>query len=146
MFKHKPLEIRKTLVKAMALRMAQAYGVKKKALPELLDCQKSVINNWGYYGRIPFEYLDQCHDKTGASMDWLLYGNIPKFKMTDQKLTQLQEIVAKLFLDGDDFNMITENYPGAGKQLSDKLEKDLLKWLGVEPAVHESALPQHQED
>ena len=130
MFKNKPLETRKTLVKAMVIRMAQAYGVKKSALPELIDCQKNVINNWGYYGRIPYEYLDQCSDATGISMDWLLCGNVPQFELTDQKLAELRTTIAKLFADGDDYGMITSNYFGAIKQMENKFEKDLLIWLG----------------
>lgn len=138
MFKNKPLSIRKTLVKAMVSRMAQAYGIKKKALVELIDCQRSVINNWGYYGRIPYEHLDNCHEETGESMDWLLYGERPAFEVSGQKFTELQQLTAKLFTDGCDFNMISENYPGANRQLSAKLEQDLLKWLdqiatGIKP-------------
>lgn len=130
MFKHKPIEVRKSLVKAMVARMAQAYGVQKKELPKTINCQKAVINNWAYYGRIPYDHLDQCHTMTGVTMDWLLYGQLPRFNITQQKHHELQTIINKLFVDGEDFNIIKQCYPGATKQLRDKLEKDLLQWLG----------------
>jgi hypothetical protein len=134
MFKDNPLEVRKGLVKAMVARMAQAYGIKKKELPTLLGCQKNAVNNWGYYGRIPYEQLDQCHEKTGVSMDWLLYGDAAIFDMTPQKLAGLQAIITQLLKDGIDFEMIGEQYSGAGKQLCHKLEKELLNWLAIVPA------------
>jgi hypothetical protein len=55
MFKDQPLKTRKLLVEAMVARMAQAYGIQKKELPTFLDCQKSLVNNWVFYGRIPYD-------------------------------------------------------------------------------------------
>ena len=94
MFKDKPLESRKALVKEIVARMAQAYGIKKKELPAFLDCQKSLVNNWGFYGRIPYDYLDQCHHKTGISMDWLLYGKNPKCEIPPEQLAQLNPTIS----------------------------------------------------
>ncbi len=133
MFKHKPLSIRKALVKAMTIRMAQAYGIKRSELPNLLDCKRAVVNNWSYYGRIPHDHLLECHEKTGVSMEWLLFDQKPQFELTPEKYAALLQLTSKLFIDANDFNMITENYLGATKQLGDKFEKDLLKWLGCEP-------------
>jgi hypothetical protein len=132
MFKDQPLKTRKLLVEAMVARMAQAYGIQKKELPTFLDCQKSLVNNWVFYGRIPYDYLDQCHHKTGVSMDWLLYGEKPKFEISPEQLAQLNPTIESVITDGFEFKIISENYAGAGKQLTGKLEIDLLKWLGIE--------------
>ena len=133
MFKDKPLETRKVLVKEIVVRMAQAYGIEKKALPKFLNCQKSLVNNWGFYGRIPYNYLDECHHKTGVSMDWLLYGEKRKADISPEKLEELNPTISRVFTDGVEYKMISENYAGAGDQLTGKLELDLLRWLGIEP-------------
>lgn len=108
--------------------MAQAYDVEKKNLPQVLGCQKNVINNWGYYGRIPFDHLYQCVETTGVSMDWLLHGKQLQSKITETQLASLQSLAQQLINDGLDFNMIAEAYPGAKNQLLAKLEKDLTTW------------------
>ncbi len=95
MFKDNPLTQRKQQVKAMVARMAEAYNVEKKALPERLGTQKNVINNWGYYGRIPYEHLYHCHQVTGASMDWLLTGSTAKVSLTTEQREHLSQLVAE---------------------------------------------------
>jgi hypothetical protein len=139
MFKHKPLEARKALVKAIIARMAKAYGVKKKELPDLINCQKSVINNWGYYGRVPYDHLDQCHEKTGVSMDWLLYGDTLQFEMTPQMQAELNILIAQLFIDGHDYGMITQTYAGAIEQLKNKFKNDISTWLGARKTTDKDA-------
>lgn len=129
MLKDKPTDDKKQLVKAIIGRLAQAYGVEKTALPQVLGCQKNVINNWGYYGRIPFDHLFHCHETTGVSMDWLLSGEQQPVKFNDKHLSALTDIAAKLVADGLDFNMISERYPGATEQLTRKFTKDLSDWL-----------------
>ena len=146
MFKDQPLETKKIQVKAMVARMAQAYGIKKKELPTLLDCQKSQVNNWGYYGRPPYDQLDQCSEKTGVSMGWLLYGEKPKIELTAQSVAQLRIIITKLFADGADYNMIEQVYPGATKQLAQKFESDILEWLAVNDAVVEIPTQQSKQN
>jgi hypothetical protein len=131
MFKDLPLETRKPLVKAMVGRMAEAYGIKRKELPKFLNCQKSLVSNWGYYGRIPYDYLDQCSLQTGVAMDWLVYDEKLKVELTADNLIQLRATIAKLFVDGLEYKMIAQLYPAAIKQLSQKFEKDVLAWLGV---------------
>lgn len=124
-FKDRPLEERKPLVKAMVERMARAYGIKKSALPEFLGCTKGLVNNWTYYGRIPFDYLQACSVATGVSMDWLLHGTVPKQALAESDLMALQEMLLQVLKDGLDYGMIVENYPGALKQMSGKFSKDL---------------------
>jgi hypothetical protein len=146
MFKDKPLETRKVLVKEIVGRMAEAYGIKRKELSKFLNCQKSLVNNWGFYGRIPYDYLDQCHHKTGVTMDWLLYGEKAKVEMSPEKLEELNPTISRVFTDGVEYKMISENYAGAGDQLTGKLEKDLLRWLGIEPTPPEDPAAVERRD
>lgn len=129
MFKDKPLATRKLLVKTMVVRMAEAYGVDKAALPEVTGCQKNVINNWSYYGRIPYEHLYHCHEVTGISMDYLLHGEQPPVNLTGTQVNELKSLMQRLLEDGIDFCFINEQKSGAIKQLEDKYGKDLDKWV-----------------
>ena len=124
-FKDKPLDERKSLVRAMIERMARAYGVNKKALSQHLDCNRNVINNWVYYGRIPYEQLDTCHRVTGVSLDWLMYGyecsQIPQHAESEE----IKSIVEHALKCGVELDLIDSNYHNAIDQLSHKITQDL---------------------
>lgn len=124
-FKDKPLEERKPIVRAMLERMARAYGINKRSLAKHLGHGRSVVNNWVYYGRIPFEQLDTCHRVTGVSLDWLLYGdesaNIPEPASGDQ----IKALVENALNCGVELNLISSNYDNAIEQLSSKVSQDL---------------------
>ncbi len=129
LFKDRPLEERKSLVKAMVARMAIAYGVKKSELPEVLGCSSGLINNWGYHGRIPYDYIEKCRAQTGISTDWLLYGVESVKSIMDTDITELSDVQAKVLADGLRYGMIAECYDGATKQLSDTFKADIDNWV-----------------
>jgi hypothetical protein len=129
LFKEKSLDERKPLVKAMVARMAQAYAIKKSGLPEQLNCSKGLVNNWSYYGRIPYDYLEQCRLDTGVSLDWLMYGVTPVKSLTAQDVAELNEVHVKVLGDGVNYAMISECYEGAITQLTAKYEKDIDSWV-----------------
>jgi hypothetical protein len=126
--KNKNEDAKKELAKSMVARLALAYGVKKKALPALLGCSKNAVNNWGYYGRVPFEQLEQCHIRTGVSMDWLLYAQTGKNGFSLQQVNELTTIMTRLVSDAIEFLIIKPVSAQACAQLTSKLQKDLLKW------------------
>lgn len=137
-FKDLPLEERKTQVKAMVQRMADAYGIKKSALAIHIDCNKNVINNWGYYGRIPYEQLHECSELTGVSVDWLIRGEKPPTLSIEERLESVAEIKAmqeKILEDGAEYDMIATQQPAAIKMLSSKFEKDLRKHFDLPPTA-----------
>lgn len=105
--------------------MAHAYDIKKSNLPEFLGVTKGLVNNWAYYGRIPFDYLTECSEKTGVSMDWLLHGTVPDKSLSEHDKLALAAILAQVLKDGLDYGMIEENYQGALQQLQSKFEKDI---------------------
>lgn len=125
-FKDKPLDERKPLVRAMLERMARAYGINKRSMAKYLGCARSVVNNWVYYGRIPFEQLDACHRVTGVSLEWLLYGDdesniIPEPASQDE----IRSIVEKALNCGVELNLVTSNYDNSIEQLGRKISQDL---------------------
>lgn len=124
-FKQLPIETRKAKVKAMTDRMAQAYGVKKSDLPQHLGCSKSVVNNWAYYGRIPFDYLEACQASTGVSIDWLLFGRQFPRMLDKGEIKGLSHVLNQLLNDGIEYGLISEQHQGALDQLVDKFGKDL---------------------
>ncbi len=131
-FSQLPLEQRKQLVKAMLERMAKAYGVKKSALHELLGCSYGLVNNWAYHGRIPYDYLDACCKATGASMDWLLYGQTPMQNLHSEDIEWLSAQHQKILQDGVEYGMITVQASNTIERMVGKFKKDL--WLGrVQP-------------
>lgn len=127
-FKDLPLETRKQQVKVILQRLAQAYGVKKSALPEVLGNTKNVMNNWIYYGRIPFDQLLTCYEVTGVSIDWLINGKEPEPMSTDDKLDlvlKIKSLQNKVLDDGSEYGLIKQGQPGAIDLLGNKFEKDL---------------------
>jgi hypothetical protein len=128
-FKDKPLDERKQLVKAMVARIAKAYAIKKSDLPKQLNCSKGLVNNWSYYGRIPYDYLEQCRLDTGATMDWLMYGVEPVKSLAVEDVAALNAVHIKVLDDGVNYGMISECYQGGIDQLTTKYKKDVDSWV-----------------
>lgn len=64
-------------VEGILERMRRAYGVSTSTeLSELANIPKSTISNWLARGNIPFRYLYDCSNATGADVDWLLKGEL----------------------------------------------------------------------
>lgn len=129
LFKDRPLEERKKLVKDMVARMAGAYGVKKSDLPEKLECSSGLINNWGYHGRIPYDYIERCRLETGVSTDWILYGVESVKSILDADINELSAAQSKVLADGLRYGMIKECYDGATNQLSSTFKSDIEHWV-----------------
>lgn len=128
-FKNRPLEERQKLVKAIVSRIAAAYGVKKTALPAKFECSAGLINNWGYHGRIPHDYIEKCRIETGISTDWLLYGVETVKPIMNADMDELSEAQAKVLEDGVRYGMITECYDGAIQQLNKTFQSDIETWV-----------------
>lgn len=124
-------EQKKTLIKEMVLRMAIAYGVPKKQLHDCLGCTRAVVNNWAYYQRIPYDYLEICSAKTGASMDWLLYGIEPACRLTDKDILLIRKSHETVLKDGVAYGFIAEQHNGAICRLVDKFTNDLREFSKI---------------
>lgn len=146
LFKDRPLEERKVLVKAMVARMAGAYGVKRSALPTILGISRGLVNNWGYHGRIPYDYIERCKAETGISTDWILYGIESVKPITDAEVAKLSDAQDDVLVDGVRYGMITECYDGAIKQLSNKYKTDIENWVKKVGAKQTSLSPDESED
>lgn len=134
------IKSRKARVKAMVDRMAQAYGVQKKDLAEILGCQDNAINNWVYYARTPLTELEQCHHETGASMDWLLLNKSPNHFITPNEKAELKALSDEAINNGIEFNLVQAGCNDGVSLLSGKLITDFLKFLNIEHNPQATAL------
>lgn len=130
-FKALPLDDRKAQVKAITQRMAQAYNIRRSDLPSIVGCTSNVMNNWVYYGRIPYEELHQCQQQTGASLDWLIYGEKAIPRLTQTERAELEAMVATLLDDAIEYEMLAELHGDSINMLINKFQKTLNRWSGV---------------
>lgn len=129
MTKIAPDNSNKTRIKAMTARMMSAYKVDKKQLADIFDCKTNVINNWPYYDRTPYPYLDRCSQDTGVTMDWLINGTkTPQAVLTKADIVEIKTIVKGVVQGALDYGVIDVLQPGAEGKIIEKLEKDLSTW------------------
>lgn len=136
-FSCQSLETRKKLVKDIVERMAQAYGVKKSALHAHLGCTAALVNNWGYHGRVPYDYLDACCAATGVSMDWLLYGETLSQRLHSEDIEWLAAQHEQVLQDGVEYGMIAVKDQNGLERLVNKFKKDL--WRTRDSVEHKKA-------
>jgi hypothetical protein len=121
----------KARIKAAIARIAEAYGVDKKQLLVIFGCKANVVNNWVYFGRIPFPHLERCKDKTGASIDWLLYGEQPAVFVSADSLVALQQLANQSIDAGIGFGLIKSGSADGSTLLANRMLKDVLNFLGA---------------
>lgn len=121
----------KARIKAAIARIAQAYDVDKKQLLEIFDCTANVVNNWVYFGRIPIAHLERCKAKTGASIDWQLYGEQPAVFVSQDGLAALQQLANQSIDEGIGFGLVKSGSADGSTLLANKMIKDVLNFLGV---------------
>lgn len=129
MTKIAPDNSNKARIKAMIVRMMSAYKVDKKQLADIFDCKTNVINNWPYYDRTPYPYLDRCSQDTGVTLDWLINGTkMPQAVLTTADIVEVNTIVKGVVQGALDYGVIEVLQPGAEDKIIAKLDKELSKW------------------
>lgn len=121
----------KATAKAIIARMAKAYDVDKQQLPGLIDSQMNTINNWVYYGRIPYRKVLLCSQQTGESIDWLVTGMVTSRFNIQQQSTELTSKVHQIIDDCVDYGIISASSDQGIRRMKYKIDLEVQKSLGL---------------
>ncbi|MBU2968749.1 helix-turn-helix domain containing protein [Pseudoalteromonas sp. C2R02] len=116
-----PLD-RKEFVKAVVIRMREAYNVKTYAeLSEIAHIDKGSIANSISGGRIPFKHVANCHADTGYSYDYLLLGEKPNVMIDTDVSQKIKQMISGKLIDSLEWDLMSS---GEGIDiLSDRIAK-----------------------
>lgn len=115
-------------IKAVIVRMMQAYGISKIGeLAKASGHKADTIRSWSRPPcTMPYPALDACSQATGRSMDWLVHG-VEQGQLIDEKA--LHAAIEKAILGGVEYSQIQLVSTDGAKNLAVKISADVKKLL-----------------
>lgn len=112
-------------------KIVKAYQVDEQQLPDLIGSQVNTINNWVYYGRIPYRKILLCSQQTGESIDWLVTGMMTNRFSMRQQTTELTAKIDQIIDDCVDYGIITASSDQGIGRMKYKISLEVQKSLGL---------------
>lgn len=95
---------KKNMAQEVLGRMKEAYKVRTNAeFSSKTGVPQPTISNWVSRGSIPFRYIYECSQSTGADIDWLSNGNLANARIDDvgvAKINSAHSVYTKLLENG----------------------------------------------
>ncbi len=134
-YQSKPLRERQRATRLIVNRMLTCYQLtNNEALAQHLQLSSRAVNEWENIGRIPMEYVFQCHFDTGVSLDWLIQINPPAqfISSNPNVIKELAEAIAKELQYGLRYELIVAHSDDSIKVLANYLSINLFAWINIQ--------------
>lgn len=134
-YQRKPLRERQRAVCLIVDRMRSCYQLTNNdALAQYLQLSSRAVTDWQNMGRIPMEYIFQCHFDTGVSLDWLIQINPPALLISSNPnvIKELAGAIAKELQYGLRDELIVAHRDDSIKVLANYLSMNVFAWINLQ--------------
>lgn len=108
LFKSLPEEERREWVKAVLKRIRESYGIERNQdLADKLGMsgKVSTIDGWSSRPKLPFYPAVKCHLDTGAALDYLIFGEKPKLRVSEADWDTMTSKLRHAIFEGNRFDL-----------------------------------------
>lgn len=110
-------------------RMLSVMGMRRNIeLTRFIGCHRNEVAKWRRKG-VPFPIVNLIGLEANVTIDFLLYGALPKFDVNNQTRKGINELIQESLELGADMMLINEQREGGYDIVADKIAIDLVKYI-----------------